>query len=263
MEINKWMLKFPIFIENLGREKQNGLFSSIVIKLSFWFLVVICSACSSEKIGLDELKKLCEKDGGLTIYKTVEEDGYYNAYSNDGVSNGLIKGPYSFYEFCDESPSLSRYNIFPDPGCFRVKRVRRDSGQCDQKVDESLSRFTVEPYPEFLKNHCIAVEKIEKPVAGYSYEVERKEWFINESAGMKMARSTEKIINTKTREIAGKGIVYSFYPGWLHSETRSKYKSAIGCGSPQVTGLQKTIPFAKGVIEKTLVPRIGKIGELK
>ena len=105
-------------------------------------ILALLTACSSD--GLDELKRLCEKDAGLTIYKTVEADGYYNEpHLDGGIKEDLIKGPYSFYEFCDDSPSTSTYNLFPEAGCFRVKRVLRNSGKCDPRIDKAFSRFTV------------------------------------------------------------------------------------------------------------------------
>lgn len=172
-------------------------------------LTATLAACSSEKTGLDKLRELCEKDAGLTIHETVEADGYYNAYSNDGITNALIKGPYSFYEFCDSSPSKSRYELFPEPGCFRVKKVRRELGECDQRVDKSLSRFVVEPYPEFLKEHCIAVEKIEKPTARYGYYSDFKKWHPENSVS-RFTRSDVYIKNNLTEEILGRYVSYSY-----------------------------------------------------
>lgn len=232
---------------------------NIIKKLSILIVCIICTACGSSTSGLDELKMLCEKDAGLTIYKTVEAEGYYDATGSNTI---VAETDYRFIEFCDENPTF--VDAIPEPGCWRVSKVKRESGQCYERLDKRLAKIVVEPYPEFLKDNCIAVEKIEKPEADYKYEVEREEWWINESAGTKMRRYTGKIINTKTGGTHGEAISYSLYPGWLHSETRSKFKSAIGCGSYHVTGMNKTIPFAAGLIEKTLLPKSDKsTGESK
>jgi hypothetical protein len=158
--------------------------------------------------GLEQLKALCEKDAGLFIYKTVEADGFYNSYSNNGITNYLIKGPYSFYEFCDDSPSTLRDNIFPDPGCFRVKKVYRESSICNERVDKNYARFVVEPYPEFMKTFCIAVEKIEKPTARYSYHSQPSSW--SGIKGAEFRRSDSFIRDTQTSQIVGRYVSYSY-----------------------------------------------------
>jgi hypothetical protein len=202
---------------------------------------------------LDKLRELCEKDAGIKIYKTVETDGYYDATRKVGALRLLIPSDFSFTEYCNFDPNIA--SLFNELGCWRLTKIPRKTGQCDVRVDESLWKSGIDAIIEFRENNCIAVEKIEKPEARYIYEVEREEWWVNEQDGIKMRRYTGKIINTKTEEINGEAISYSLFPGWLYSETRSKFKSAIGCGSYHVTGMDKTIPFAAGLIEKTLIPR--------
>ena len=218
-------------------------------------LFLACAACSSEKRGLAELKRLCEKDAGLTIYKTVEANGFYNAYSNNGITDYLIKGPYKFYEFCDDSPSLSRNTLFPEPGCFRVKKTDRVNGQCDDRVDKALSKRIVDPYPEFLEQYCIEVEKIETPEAWYTYEIERKEWWVSKKHGTKMTWSVGRIINTKTKEVLGERLSYGLFPKGYGA---SRSKPHVGCGSYQVTGEDRSRPFATGLIEKVLISGLDK-----
>jgi hypothetical protein len=170
-------------------------------------LVISCSSCSSEKEGMDKLRELCEKDAGLIIYKTVEADGYYDAYANSSIAGRLVKSEYKFFEFCDDAPS--RFNMIPDAGCFRVKRVRRDSGQCNKKIDERLSEFIVDPYPEFLKKFCISVEKIDKPMARYSYHSNIEIWTENNSVS-EFIRSNVYIEEKRTNEVLGRYVSYSY-----------------------------------------------------
>jgi hypothetical protein len=82
-----------------------------------------------------------------------------------------VVSPYKFYEFCDDSPSASKFNVIPDPGCYRVEKVKRKTGLCHQGYDDALVKLVVEPYPEFIKNNCIAVEKIEKPEAPAKFAI--------------------------------------------------------------------------------------------
>lgn len=50
------------------------------------FVALACTACSSdEERGLSELKRLCNKDSGLTIVRSVNAQGYYIANKNKWV----------------------------------------------------------------------------------------------------------------------------------------------------------------------------------
>ena len=203
-------------------------------------LSVLLTACGSN--GLDELKRLCEKDAGLIIYKSVKADGYYNAYSNDGITNALIKGPYSYYEFCESSPSKSRYGLFPEPGCFRVKKVKREVGKCDKKIDKSLSRFIVAPYPEFLKDHCITVEKIEKPTARYSYHSGLKSWPAKNGVS-EFIRSYALFKEAKSGNVLSEYISYSYNKSPGHT-------SPISCHSLDD---KFSVSIKTDFIEKTII----------
>ncbi len=220
--------------------------------LIFFILLTACG--SNTPPGLDELKKLCEKDAGLTIYKTVEAEGYYDATAKAG--GRLLDSDYQFYEYCNNDPSP----VYPEPGCQRLTKVSRDTGSCDEEYNKTLKRFD-RKYSEFREKNCIAVEKIEKPEAEYKYEVESEEWWINESTGTKMTSGKGRIINNKTGEVLGEGKNYVLFPKWYGS---GRSLPSIHCGSYQITGMGKSMPFAVGLIEKTLVPRTDKRkGDLK
>ncbi|MEH6467208.1 MAG: hypothetical protein V7722_06215, partial [Porticoccus sp.] len=150
----------------------------------------------------------------------VEANGFYNAYSNNGITDYLIKGPYKFYEFCDDSPSLSRNTLFPEPGCFRVKKTNRVYGQCDDRVDTALSKRIVDPYPEFLQEYCIEVEKINKPEARYSYHSDPIGW-LDKNGKSKFRRSDSYIKNTFTSEVVGRYVSYSYNVRPRHSSPKS------------------------------------------
>jgi hypothetical protein len=226
----------------------------VIKKLSFLIVFITCTACGQEIPGLNELKKLCEKDAGLTINKTVEVDGYYDSTAI-GVGADLIESSYRFKEFCNDNPKFTR--AIPEPGCWRVSKVKRELGQCYERLDKRLAKYVVEPYPEFLKDHCLAVEKIEKPEARYKYEVERKEWWIDERNEIKMSLGIGRIVDIKTGEVLGEAKNYVLRP-------KNSTPPSFHCGSAHVTGSQKTKPFAVGLIEKTLILRKDEIlGESK
>ena len=218
--------------------------------LSLLIACVVTTACGSNTPGLDELKRLCEKDAGLTINKTVEVDGYYDASSKTGTLGHLVPSDYIFSEFCSFEPGESV--LFDEVGCWRLIKVSRDTEKCNKAIDKILWRYGRKGYAEFRENNCIAVEKIEKPEAEYRYEVERKEWWLNESTGTKMTESIGRIIHNESGEVLAERRNYILDPKW--SGTGRSY-SYIHCGSAKATGQQQTKTFATGLIEKTLITR--------
>lgn len=241
-EKGEWMLSIS---KRKNKEGVNVLpfYLNKIRNLSLLIACIATTACGSGSSGLDELKRLCEKDAGLTINKTVEVDGYYDTTGNNMA---VAETDYQFIEFCDGNPSA--IDLIPGPGCWRVSKIKRESGKCYERLDKKLAKIVVAPYPEFLKEHCIAVEKIEKPEAEYRYEVERKEWWHDESAGTKMTQYVGRIVNSKTGEVLGAGKNYVLRP-------KRSTPPSFHCGSARVTGLQKSRPFAVGLIEKTIKPR--------
>ncbi|MBR9909192.1 MAG: hypothetical protein GYB33_02440 [Gammaproteobacteria bacterium] len=215
-----------------------------------FFLTILCVACSSEKAGLRELKKLCEKDAGLTVYKTVEADGFYNSHNNNGITQHLIKGDFSFYEFCDYDPSKLNNTMFPDPGCFKVRKVARGVTDCDERVEAKLAMFTVSPYPEFMEDQCISVEVIDRPTARYRYEVETIDLSSELGAEGELSKGVARVIDSKTQKILGESINYV----WYSSERGlSGFRDSIHCGSGEVTGLSRSKVIGEGVLQKVLI----------
>lgn len=216
-------------------------------------LVLMISSCSLEDPGLKELIRLCEKDAGLKIYKAVEADGYYD--TTGGFD--LVQSPYKFYEYCNNTPF--KFSVIPEPGCYRVEKVKRETGLCHQGYDDALWKNSfARGYSEFRENNCIAVEKIEKSTARYKYEVDIKHWWLNERVGTEITSYTNKIIDNEVGEVIGTAKNYVLRPK-KHSDPPT-----ISCGSYQVTGLKKSMPFAKGLVEKTLLSRKNQqTGELK
>lgn len=187
---------------------------NIIKKLIILIVFILLTACSLNASGLDELKKLCEKDAGLTIYKTVEADGYYDATGN---RMNLIKSDYQFFEYCDENPMFT--DSIPEPGCWRMSKVKRESGQCYERLDKKLAKFVVEPYPEFLQHYCLAVEKIEKPTARYSYQSGLKSWPAKNGVS-EFIRSYAQLKETESGEILGEYISYSYNVKPRHTSPR-------------------------------------------
>lgn len=206
----------------------------LLTRLTAVLLMMMCTACSSEEAGLRELKRLCEKDAGLTIYKTVEADGYYDATGRID----LVNSQYRFFEYCDESPS--QFDSIPVPGCYRLTKVSRDSEQCHDGVDQSLSRFIVEPYPEFLKTHCIAAEKIDKPTAKYGYHNGIRFW----PAKNRVSEFGRTYVEIRERE---SGELLSEYISYNHNPRFSSPKSC------RLLDKKYAISIKDDLIEKTII----------
>jgi len=187
-------------------------------KVSIFLLTILCFSCSSEQAGLDELKKLCEKDAGISIYKTVEADGYYDSSRKSGALRLLIDSDYGFTEFCNLEPNIT--SLFDESGCWRLTKISRDTGQCNEMVDEILNSSGGYSYPEFRGKNCISVERLNKSKARYVYHSELKEWF-SENGKSEFQRSDSYIKDSRTLQILGRYVSYSYNPRPGHSTAKS------------------------------------------
>ena len=119
----------------------------------------------------------------------------------------MIDSDYQFIEFCNDNPKFTR--AITEPGCWRVSKVKRELGQCYERLDKKLAKYVVEPYPAFLKDHCLAVGKLEKPEARYSYHSVAKQWF-DKNGKSEFRRSDAYIIDVVTSDILGRFVSYSY-----------------------------------------------------
>lgn len=184
--------------------------------LGIMLLCSACVSCYSEWEGLRELKKLCAKDAGLKIYKTVEDDGYYD--TTGGFD--LVTSPYKFYEFCNDPSSFTKFDVIPEPGCYRVEKIKRIEGECHPAYANALAKVVVDPYPEFLKENCIAVKKIDKPEARYSYHSELSAWLARNKYS-EFIRSDSYIKDKVTSQVIGRYVSYSHNIRPKHSSPKS------------------------------------------
>lgn len=170
-------------------------------------IIGLLSACSSERRGLAELRDLCAKDAGLKVYRVVETEGYYDSTASSGISGKLANEEFRYFEFCNASPS--RLDILPEPGCYRVERVSRKGGECNQRIDRELSGLVVDPYPQFLSEFCVASRKIDRPEAHYSFHTEITSW-AGEDGNSEFIKSDSYIKEISSGDILGEFISYSY-----------------------------------------------------
>ncbi|ODS23437.1 hypothetical protein AB835_08730 [Candidatus Endobugula sertula] len=188
-------------------------------------LILLCCVsvlgCHQGDDGLARLKALCEKDAGVTIHRTVEADGYYDAYTDcHHCWQDLIKSDYQFIEFCSEKKRNSVVYAIPNSGCYRILKKRRENNNCHVRIDKTINNKAVEPYISFKKTYCIAVEKIEKPEAQYSYDSNSKAWFYGNRIS-EFRRSEVYIKDNLNSEIISKYISYSYNKKPGHSSPKS------------------------------------------
>lgn len=186
-------------------------------------IVLLCLglySCGSDK-GLAQLKALCEIDAGVEIYKTVEANGYYDAYTNcHHCWQDLIKSNYQFVEFCTKDNRDPLVYSIVDAGCYRVSKVHRDNSVCHLEIDKKINNKAVEPYIDFRKNHCISVEKIDKPEAKYSYHSDFKKWK-SENGNSEYTKSYVYLMDRIEDKILGTYINYSFNKNPGHTTAKS------------------------------------------
>ena len=204
-------------------------------KIALFVFFILSTACGSSTHGLDELKRLCEKDAGLTIYKTVEADGYYDDTTQcHHCWHGLINGPFEYVEFCDhESKRHPLTYILKEHGCYRLSKVKRDSGQCHVEVDKDIAKRIIEPFVSFKEEQCISVEKIAKPESRYKYTVDSEELWIDKQRGVLIRKGNMRIEEINDGRLIAENISYSLTPGGAGTP---QSKSNIGCDSIHITG---------------------------
>jgi hypothetical protein len=165
-------------------------------------------ACSMKDPNLEELRRLCEKDAGVNIYRSVDADGYYDGEKKGGSLEVLIRSDFDFIEFCDENPVLK--TVLQEPGCARYTRVPAGSGRCDPKVQHILANSYGEPYASFRKAYCVELELLDKPEARYFYESELSDMQADDELG-ELSRIRIWITDTHSNEVMAQYISYSLY----------------------------------------------------
>jgi len=206
---------------------------------------IFSTGCGFGDSGLNELKRLCEKDAGLIIYKTVEAEGYYDSTRKGETLWVLVASDYNFMEFCNLDPEKPS---FDEPGCWRLTKVSRETGQCNERVDKSLRRNGSDSSREFREQNCIAVEKIEKPEAQYSYHSVPKQW-LDKNGKSEFRRSDAYIEDVATSEILGRFVSYSYNEKPRHTSPTSCNRFGDKFPSYAEANLINTvlIPISKGV----------------
>ena len=217
---------------------------------------IICAGCGQQyrpseptRLGLIELKKLCEKDAGLTVYETVEADGYY-----DDVTKchhcwiGLINSPFEYIEYCDHESKRSPLTyVLKEHGCYRLTKVKRDSGQCHEDIDKKIAKRVTEPSASFKEEQCVEVDSIDKPSLGAGLFLDKDEKLILKD-NFEISRYEYTIQSADNGQKYGQFINYSLV-------VKTVGGAGYSCGSSAVIGERVSVKnpsFYKAFISKVI-----------
>jgi hypothetical protein len=198
-----------------------------------WF--TSCNAGTPPEI--TEMRRLCALDDGQKVYETVQANGYFDAMEDGKFAVAtLVLGPgndftpYTYVEFCKDKPS-SPYSvgIKLDKGCWRAEKVPRSSGRCNVDADNAMKRKVISPYPEFIKNQCIAVEKIDKPVSKFWSKGNTETWNYKGNENIQFIKFKHTIVDNHKNKIIAESANYLLI-------YRNRDIGQIGCTSPAITG---------------------------
>ena len=166
-------------------------------------------ACSLQDPNLEELRRLCEKDAGVNIYRSVDADGYHNASLPITSFLDLIKSDFEFIEFCEDK--LQQKELLQEPGCGRLIRVPKDSGRCHPWLQQILDESYPEPYVRFRQDYCVEFELVDRPSARYLYQSELKPMQVADDI-RPISRSRVWVTDTQSSELMGEYITYVLEP---------------------------------------------------
>lgn len=214
------------------KNKSNIIFKQIRL-LSVILSLLLLNGCSSwfYTPGMSELEELCEKDGGVQIYETVEVEGYFNGYLKGcwGCWDEITLNGFEFIEL--EVKEGKGIDIFDhDAGYWRLEKVDRESGQCHAGIERMLMRQkNSSGMKEFIKNYCIAAEKVDKPKSRYAIAGERKEWIVSDYHRSTITRLSTRIWENNTNETLGTNVSYILNP-WPQGFDYGKVYDCVDIG---------------------------------
>lgn len=191
--------------------------SNISIRMPIALILVFgASSCSSEIPGINELRSLCEKDGGIKIYKKIRAEGFYDSTTIcHHCWKDLILSSFSYMEFCDLDASRNyKSYVISAPGCYRLTKVLRSNNKCHVGIDNDLSQRKTDPFIKFKERYCIKVKGIPKPTSKYKYSSIGEEIWVNRKKGVLIDKWELMVHDTNNKILLAKDIVYSLIPGF-------------------------------------------------
>lgn len=120
----------------------------------------------------------------------------------------LIDSDYRFIEACFATPQS--YYPLNEPGCWRVTKVSRSTGDCNERIDKELTKFRA--HAAFAREKCFKAEKQALQMARYGIFSTSEWWSLNNHLGSRMYRLEKVIKDMRTHELLAEEVTYALSP---------------------------------------------------
>jgi hypothetical protein len=182
----------------------------------FWGLVaaIIVGPWGEELWIAYNFDRLCRKDAGVFINKTVEVDGYYN---DTGTVTRLVGGPpYKFIESPERDGGFRRVERASDEEKARAlawyaqKNAGKQPAENDWVTQPVSDRVQVTV--EVSTGYAWRITKLDKPTARYQYKTLNS----HTPVAYQVKRFEDVVIDNQTGEVLGRYTNYYRGPYWFY-----------------------------------------------
>ena len=178
-------------------------------------LLVLAVAPLWEELGIAyNFGKLCKKDAGIFVYKTVEVEGFYD---DTGGTMGLVRdGGYQWAEG-PRRDGKGAYRLSKGDANLARQAMRQFEAENPgaKATDRSTLRVYVHPDVEVLvfpaKNESWRMQILEQPTARYHYR-----WpSMSEAVSHKIVKGERVVLDDQTGEVLGRHLNYARKAPWF------------------------------------------------
>ena len=116
--------------------------------------------------GRAELRALCARDSLPRVYRQASAEGYFDGgvgCSNISCVLDLVHSPFRYIEYRNTLPRPGQ--IAGEPGVYRLRKQRRESGPCDPQIDREYR--DKHAFRAYFAEGCVSLERLEHPEARY------------------------------------------------------------------------------------------------
>jgi len=123
--------------------------------------------------GIQLVQRMCEKDGGLKIYRTVHARGYLSEGGDDQCYRCRYELGRGAFEYVDALVGKDRIGLLRlPPGYYRYSRSRVGDVRCDAWKRRPDIRFIL-TNEGFAEDECIAITPLSEAPGGYALRFTR------------------------------------------------------------------------------------------
>jgi hypothetical protein len=196
----------------------------------------------------ERFDRLCKKDAGIFIYKTVEVEGFYNG---SGATLDLVRpGGYRFIEsYSKDGKSTTRLE-FGDTNFMRAAIARYEQENAGKSAaSEDVIRVNMDKRTEALvfpkKGESWRVTKIDHPTAKYHYKTLASHLPVSH----RIKRFENVVVDHETGDVLGRYLNYYRGAPWFY----------IGLDRPTIPCIEAKDKWAEGhsmlVWQSVLLPK--------